>query len=118
MKKLIFLTIIIFSAIGFGCNSKLTAETTGLYKSAVIDRYRKTSTRKTSSNKTKKKTTTSIETEIEYSYTVNGTNYNGYSENDGDVQRNFQSGAPVTVCYNPSSPEESDVVAAGTKCGS
>lgn len=118
MKKLIFLTIIIFSAISFGCSSNLTAETTGQVKSAVIDRDTKTSKRKTSSNKTKKKTTTSIETEIEYSYSVNGTNYNGYSEKDGDVQRNFQSGAPVTVCYNPSNPEESDVFASGTKCGS
>ena len=79
----------------------------------------KTSKKKTSSNKKKKTTTSvSVETEIDYTYTVNGKNYAGYIEKDGDVQRDFQNGSTVVVCYNPSNPEESDVFAAGTKCGS
>ena len=117
MKKITFLTLLIITALAFGCSSKLTGETQGYIKTAVIDRDVKTSKRKTSSNKTKKKTTTSIETEIEYSYNVNGRNYEGYSEKDGDVQRDFQAGSTVVVCFNPSNPEESDVFAAGTKCG-
>ena len=116
MKKMTFITLFIFTFLSFGCGSNLTAETQGQVKTVAIDRDRKTSKRKTSSNK-KKKTTTSVETEIEYSYTVNGKTYEGYSEKDGDVQRDFQAGAPVVVCYNPSNPEESDVFAQGTKCG-
>ena len=118
MKKLTFITLFITIALSFGCSSNLTAETQGQVKSVALDRDVKTSKRKTSSNKKKKKTTTSVETEIEYSYNVGGKNYEGYSEKDGDLQRDFQSGAPVVVCYNPSNPEESDVFARGTKCGS
>ena len=117
MKKITYLTLFIFSALAFGCGSKLTGETQGYVKTVVIDRDVKTSKRKTSSNKKKKKTTTSIETEIEYSYNVNGRNYEGYSEKDGDVQRDFQSGSTVVVCFNPSNHEESDIYPAGTKCG-
>ena len=117
MKKLTFLTLFIFIAGSFGCGSKLTGETQGYIKTVVIDRDVKTSKRKTSSNKKKKKTTTSVETEIEYSYNFHGRNYEGYSEKDGDVQRDFQPGSTVVVCLNPSNPEESDVFASGTKCG-
>lgn len=117
MKKITFLTLFIFTVCSFGCGSDLTAETQGQVKTVAIDRDRKTSTRKTSSNKKKKKTSVSVETEIEYSYTVGGKTYEGYSEKDGDVQRDFQAGAPVVVCYDPSNPEESDVFARGTKCG-
>lgn len=99
------------------CGSSLTAETPGQIKSSVIDRDTKTSKKKTSSNKTKKKTKTSIETEIEYSYSVGGKTFDGYSEKDGDVVRDFQTGATVVVCYNPANPTESDVFAQGTKCG-
>ena len=105
-----------FIALAFGCSSNLTSETQGYVKTVVIDRDTKTSKRKTSSNKKKKKTTTSVETEIEYSYNVNGRNYEGYSEKDGDVQRDFPTGATLVVCYNPSNPEESDVFPSGTKC--
>jgi hypothetical protein len=117
MRKLTFILLFVFIAAGFGCRSNLTAETSGQIKSVVLDRDTKTTRKKTSSNKKKKKTTTSIETEIEYSYTVNGKNYDGYSEKDGDVQSAFQAGAPVVVCYDPSNPEESDVFTKGTKCG-
>ena len=117
MKKLTFLTIFALAAFGAGCSSNLTAEAQGQIRSVAIDRDVKTSKKKTSSNKKKKKTSVSVETEIEYSYSVNGKTYDGYTEKDGDVQRDFSSGAPVVVCYNPSSPEESDVFSAGTKCG-
>jgi hypothetical protein len=83
----------------------------------ALDRDTKTTKRKTSSNKKKKKTTTSVETEIDYRYEVNGKTYDGYAEKDGDAQRDFQTGAQVVVCYNPSNPDESDVFAAGHKCG-
>lgn len=118
MKNLIFIILFVFIAASFGCSSNLTGEAQGQVKSVVLDRDRKTKTRKTSSNKKRKTTTTSYETEIEYSYSVNGKNYEGYSEKDGDVQRDFPSGASVVVCYNPSNPEESDVFTSGTKCGS
>ena len=117
MKKLSFFTILAFAAFGVGCSSNLTAGTPGQIKSVVLDRDVKTSKKKTSSNKKKKKTSVSYETEIEYSYSVGGRNFDGYSEKDGDVQRDFPAGAPVVVCYNPSNPEESDVFAAGTNCG-
>ncbi len=117
MKKLTFIALFVFTALGFGCSSNLTAETQGQIKSVAIDRDTKTSKKKTSSNKTKKKTTTSVETEIEYSYSVNGKNFDGYAEKDGDVQRDFQTGAAAVVCYNPSKPEESDIFAGGSKCG-
>ena len=117
MKKISATIIFVSLAFAFACSSKLTGETQGQIKSSVIDRDVKTSKKKTSSNKTKKKTTVSVETEIEYSYSVNGKNYDGYSEKDGDVVRDFQSGAAVVVCYNPANAEESDVFAAGSKCG-
>lgn len=117
MKKFTFLTILVIAAFGASCSSNLTAETQGQIKSVAIDRDVKTSKKKTSSNKKKKKTSVSVETEIEYSYSVNGKTFDGYAEKDGDVQRDFSNGAPVVVCYNPASPEESDVFAAGTKCG-
>jgi nucleoside-specific outer membrane channel protein Tsx len=116
MKKLIFTIIVTFALMNFACSSKLTAETTGQITGVAIDRDTKTSKRKTSSNK-RKKTTTSVETEIEYRYTVGGKSYDGYAEKDGDVQRSFQTGSSVVVCYNPSKPEESDVFTSGTKCG-
>ena len=117
MKKLTFLLLFSLTIFSLGCRSNLTAETQGQVKSVVLDRDVKTSKRKTSSNKKKTKTTVSVETEIEYTYSVNGKNYEGYTEKDGDVQRDFASGAAVTVCYNPANPEESDVVPRGTKCG-
>jgi len=117
MKQFTFLSLLIFVAGGFGCSSNLTGQTEGYIKTVVIDRDVKTSTRKTSSNKKRKKTTTSVETEIEYSYNFHGRNYEGYSEKDGDVQNDFQKGATVVVCFNPSNPEEFDVFPGGTKCG-
>jgi hypothetical protein len=116
-SKLIFTAAISLLALNFGCSSKLTAESTAEITRVALDRDTKTSRRKTSSNKTKKKTTTTVETEIDYRYAVNGKTYEGYAEKDGDVQRDFQSGARVVVCYNPSKPEESDVFAGGHKCG-
>ena len=116
-NTLIITTITILSLFNFGCSSNLTAETGGEITRVAIDRDTKTKKRKTSSNKTKRKTTTSVETEIDYSYSVGGKSYQGYSEKDGDVQRDFQTGAQVVVCYNPSNPDESDVFAAGHKCG-
>jgi hypothetical protein len=117
MKKLTFLTILILIALTFGCRSKLTGETQGYIKTVVLDREAKTSKRKTSSNRKKKTTTTTVETEIEYSYNVQGRNYEGFTEKDGDVQRDFPVGATLVVCYNLSNPEESDVFVSGTKCG-
>ena len=117
MKKNTILTLLIIAVFTAACSSKLTGSAQGQVKSVALDRDKKTSKRKTSSNKTKKKTTVSIETEIEYSYSVDGKNYDGYSEKDGDVQRDFQTGAPIVVCYNPANPEESDVFPSGTKCG-
>jgi predicted small lipoprotein YifL len=118
MNKLILTITIIIAVMSLtACSSKLTAETPGQIKTVAIDRDRKTSTKKTSSNKKKTTTKTSVETEIEYSYTVNGKNYDGYIEKDGDVSRDFQTGAAVVVCYNPANPEESDVFTSGTKCG-
>ena len=115
--KIIFAAIIVFSIVNLACSSKLTAETTAQITRVVLDRDTKTKKRKTSSNKTKRKTTTTYETEIDYSYTVNGRTYEGYSEKDGDVQRDFRSGGQAIVCYNPSDPEESDVFPIGHKCG-
>ncbi|HEY0050501.1 MAG TPA: DUF3592 domain-containing protein [Pyrinomonadaceae bacterium] len=116
INKLFAAAIMIFAFVNLGCGSKLTAESTAQITRVAIDRDTKTSRRKTSSNK-KRKTTTSVETEIDYRYTVGGKTYEGYSEKDGDVQRDFPSGAQVVVCYNPSNPEESDVFAGGYKCG-
>jgi ABC-type glycerol-3-phosphate transport system substrate-binding protein len=116
-KFLAVFAILICAAAFSACGSNLTAETTGQVTRVALDRDTKTVKRKTSSNKTKKTTKTSVETEVDYRYTVNGKTFEGYSEKDGDVQRDFPGGAPVTVCYNPSNPEESDVFAAGTKCG-
>jgi hypothetical protein len=48
---------------------------------------------------------------------VGGKSYTGYSEKDGDVQRDFQVGGQAKVCYNPANPEESDVFPASSKCG-
>ncbi|HEX8251048.1 MAG TPA: DUF3592 domain-containing protein [Pyrinomonadaceae bacterium] len=109
--------VTIFALINLGCGSNLTSETSGQVTRVAIDRDTKTSRRKTSSNKNKKKKTTSVETEIDYRYAVGGKTYDGYSEKDGDVQRDFSSGAQVVVCYNASDPAESDVFAAGHKCG-
>jgi hypothetical protein len=118
-NKLIFImAAAIVPVINFGCSSRLTAETPADVTRVVLDRDTKTSRRKTSSNKTKKRTTTSVETEIEYRYVVSGRTYEGYAEKDGDVQRDFQPRARAVVCYNPSNPEESDVFAPGHKCGS
>lgn len=117
MNNLIFTLMIILAVLSCACGSSLTGETAGQITGVAIDRDTKTSRRKTSSNKNKKKTTTSIETEIEYRYTVGGKSYDGYAEKDGDVQRQFQGGSPVVVCYNPSKPEESDVFTGGHKCG-
>ena len=114
---LIFTAIVILLGINSGCSSKLTAGSTAEITRVMLDRDTKTTKRKTSSNKKKKKTTTSVETEIDYRYTVDGKTYEGYTEKDGDVQHEFARGAQVTVCYNPSDPEESDVFAAGYKCG-
>ena len=118
MKKLIFIITAVFAAANLACSSNLTAQTTAQVTRVAIDRDTKTKKRKTSSNKKKKTTTTtSVETEIDYSYTVGGKTYEGYSEKDGDVQRDFQSGSQVVVCYNPQNPEESDVFASGYNCG-
>jgi hypothetical protein len=116
-SKLIFTTIVILIVCNFGCSSNLTAQSTAEITRTVLDRDTKTSRRKTSSNRKKKKTTTTVETEIDYRYTVNGKTYEGYTEKDGDVQRDFGQGAQVVVCYNPSKPEESDVFTAGHNCG-
>jgi hypothetical protein len=117
-KLFITILLLIFAAAGFGCSSNLTAEAPGQVTSTVLDRDTKTSKKKTSSNKKKRKTTTSVETEIDYIYTVDGKNYSGYTEKDGDVQNAFRPGTAVVVCYNPANPEESDVFTSGTKCGS
>lgn len=117
MKKLIFIITAIFAAANLACSSNLTAQGAAQVTRVAIDRDTKTSKRKTSSNKKKKTTTTSVETEIDYSYAVNGKTYQGYSEKDGDVQRDFQSGSQVVVCYNPQNPEESDVFPNGYNCG-
>jgi hypothetical protein len=116
-SKLIFTTAVILCVGNLGCSSKLTAQSTAEVTRAVLDRDTKTSRRKTSSNRKKKKTTTTVETEIDYRYTVNGKTYEGYTEKDGDVQRDFGQGTQVVVCYNPSKPEESDVFNTGHKCG-
>jgi hypothetical protein len=116
-KLNLVIAVTIFAAFSIGCSSNLTAEAPGEVTSVAIDRDTKTSRRKTSSNKKKKKTTTSVETEIEYTYTVDGKTYSGYSEKDGDVQQSFRIFSPVVVCYNPANPEESDIFTKGTKCG-
>jgi hypothetical protein len=118
INKLFFVAAMFVLGVNFGCSSKLTAGTDGEITRVAIDRDTKTSTRKTSSNKKKTTTKTSVETEIDYRYTVNGKTYEGYIEKDGDVQRDFPSGSKAVVCYNPANPEESDVFAAGYKCGS
>jgi hypothetical protein len=116
-QNIIILTILLaFAAGSFGCSSNLTAETIGQVTNVVLDRDRKTSKRKTSSGKTKKTTKTEIDTEIDYSYAVDGKTYTGFSEKDGDVQAAFRSGSTVKVCYNPKNPEESDVFPSGAKC--
>ena len=116
-NKLNFLILtIVFAALLAGCSSRLTAEAPATVTRVAIDRDTKTQKRKTSSNR-KKKTTTSIETEIDYRYTVNGKSYDGFSEKDGDVQRDFQTGASVKVCYSPEQPDESEVFPANHKCG-
>ena len=115
MNKLLFTITVIFAVMNTACSSNLTAETTGQITGVAIDRDTKTSRRKSSSNK-RKKTTKSVETEIEYRYTVSGKTYDGYAEKDGDMQRDFQNGSTVVVCYNPSKPEESDVFTSGSKC--
>lgn len=116
-KPIIFTLAAALAAANLACGSSLTAQSTGQVTRVAIDRDTKTTTRKTSSNKKKTKTKTSVETEIDYSYAVSGKTYQGYSEKDGDVQRDFQNGAPVVVCYNPKNPEESDVFANGHNCG-
>lgn len=116
INKFFIAALTIFALVNLGCGSDLTAQSTAQITRVAIDRDTKTSRRKTSSNKKKKKTTTSVETEIEYRYTVGGKTYEGYSEKDGDVQRDFPSGAQVVVCYNPADPQESDVFAGGHKC--
>lgn len=118
MKIKVLFAISILTIANFGCSSSLTSETSGQIKSVVLDRDTKTVKRKTSSNKKKKTTKSSVETEIEYTYSVNGKTYEGYSEKDGDVQSDFRTDSAVVVCYNPSKPEESDVFANGSKCGS
>jgi hypothetical protein len=99
------------------CRYDLTSETAGEVTRVVLDRDQKTTKRKTSSNKTKKRTTTTYDTEIDYRYTVDGKSYEGFSEKDGDVQRDFQAGQQFVVCYNPKDPNESDIFRAGEKCG-
>ena len=115
-KIILTLVSIIFAAVSFGCSSNLTSEVQAEITRVAIDRDTKTKKKKTSSNKKRKSTTTSVETEIDYRYTVGGKTYDGYSEKDGDVQRDFPTGSPAVVCYNPKNPEESDVFAAGHKC--
>lgn len=116
-SKFIFSATIIVSIMNFACSSKLTAESPAQITRVAIDRDTKTKKRKTSSNKTKRTTSTSVETEIDYRYAAGGKTYDGYAEKDGDVQRDFPSGASAVVCYNPANPEESDVFPAGHKCG-
>lgn len=117
-KSILILTLsALFLGASLSCGSSMTAQTAGEVTRVALDRDTKTKTRKTSSNKKKKTTTVSYETEIDYCYTVDGKTFEGYSEKDGDVQREFAAGAPVVVCYNPKNPEESDVFAPGTSCG-
>jgi hypothetical protein len=115
-QKIIIFTILLILAGSLACTSNLTAETTGQVTNVVLDRDRKTTKRKTSSGKTKKTTKTEIDTEIDYSYAVDGKTYTGFSEKDGDVQAAFRSGSTVKVCYNPKNPEESDVFPLNAKC--
>jgi hypothetical protein len=119
-KIILFTSIIIFSATGFACSSNLTAEAPAEITRVrvVLDRDTKTKKKKTSSNRTKKTTKTTYETEIDYRYTVGGRTYEGYTEKDGDVQRDFAVGTQAKVCYNPQNPSESDVFPIGYRCGS
>ena len=107
----------IFSLTGFACQTNLTAQAPAEITRVVLDRDTKTKKKKTSSNKTKTTTSTSYETEIDYRYTVNGQSYEGYSEKDGDMQRDYAVGRQAIVCYNPQNPSESDVFPAGQRCG-
>lgn len=118
-NKSILLVTVVFMAAAPGCKSDLTAQAPAQITRVAIDRDTKTSRKKTSSGKTRKKTKTSVETEIDYRFTVGGKTFEGYSEKDGDVQGDFQTGSAgaAVVCYNPSNPEESDVFAAGHQCG-
>jgi hypothetical protein len=116
-NKLYLLLVICTVGASFACKSDLTAETTGQITRVVLDRDQKTTRRKTSSNRNKKRTTTTYDTEIDYRYTVDGKSYEGFSEKDGDVQRDYQAGAQLVVCYNPKDPSESDIFTAGQKCG-
>jgi hypothetical protein len=111
------LLLICLAAASFACRSDLTAQTTGDVTRVVLDRDQKTTRRKTSSNRNKKRTTTTYDTEIDYRYTVDGKSYEGFSEKDGDVQRDYQAGAQLVVCYNPKDPSESDIFTAGQTCG-
>lgn len=109
--------MVFFAVMAIGCQSKLTTGTSGQVTRVSIDRDTKTTRTKTSSGKIKKRTKISYETEIHYRYAVGGRSYTGYAEKDGNVRSRFQTGAKVLVCYNPASPEDSDIFSIGSKCG-
>lgn len=118
MKAVLILIIAIFTLGTLGCDSNLTAETTGTVIKTEAIKERKTTRRKTRYGRTKKSTkTVTAETDIDYTYEVNGTKYDGVSEWEGDVRSKFKEGAQVKVCYNPKNPEESDLFLPDEKCG-
>jgi osmotically-inducible protein OsmY len=113
--SVLIIGILVFS--GAACGSNLTAETTGTVVKVSLEKETRTSRRKTSSGRTKKTKKTTTETDIDYTYQVNGTSYQGVSEWDGDMRSQFKEGAQAKVCYNPKKPEESDLFLPDEKCG-
>jgi hypothetical protein len=94
---LIFAVIALIIVAGF-VTSRLTETTTGKITNVQFDRD------------------DDPDTEIYYTYTVNGSDYTDRAEKDGDLRRTFQNGMTVTVCHNYYLPSNSDVFPAGHKC--
>jgi hypothetical protein len=58
------------------------------------------------------------QTTIKHRYVVNGKTFDGEKINLGDARHGFKVGGSAKVCYNASSPAESQVREASYRCGS
>ena len=60
---------------------------------------------------------TSYQTDLTYSYVVNGKTLSGQTKKAGDVRSTYQRGMRAKACYDPSNPAESEVFPLGHHCG-
>ncbi|WP_417230259.1 DUF3592 domain-containing protein [Brevundimonas sp.] len=55
-------------------------------------------------------------TAVHFTYVVNGETLNDQSTKAGDASDVFLQGAPITVCYDPAKPTETEIYEVGHAC--